>query len=196
MVMQKSDLKDGMIVKYRNGKKRMFVNNILLSTNNYNVLDNYREDLTNEAIDTHDIVEIFEFEEGSLEDLLHNYTLKPIWKRDETDWSKVPFGTRVRVWDEETYGEKFEGKFLEYAPEHDEYPFRVYTEEDKDIGLWGHCELIEEPKEEITYEEVYENYTVDCNKWNDAHKSCMGCINFADDCAIKFILNNYNVTRK
>lgn len=192
--MDKSDLKDGMIVEYKNGKRRLFINNILLDTNNYNNLDNYREDLTNEFIDDHDIVKIFEFKEGALEDVLYKFKLKLIWERKEMDWKNVPFGTRVRVWDDE---EEYEGKFLEYYKEddYDKSPYMVYITGSNDFW-WKNCELIEEPAEEVTYEEIYSNNREYCRKYTTTDV-CVNCkYNKYEDCTIEYILQNYNMTRK
>lgn len=194
MVMQKSDLKNGMIVEISNGDRFIVIDNFILG-NTWNNLNSYNEDLTEKCIDKCDIVKVYKVTCGrTLDKILkpnESFGVELIWERNETDWSKVPFGTRVRVWDEETYGEKFEGKFLEYAPEHDEYPFRVYTKEDKDIGLWGNCELIEEP---ISYEEIVFEYNKHCSSKESV---CEGCNYIYDkDCTVSYMVDNYNITRK
>ena len=137
--MKKSDLKDGMIVEYRNGIRRMVLRDELLGAEFYNSLEHYDEDLIIESNKNLDIVEVFEFEYGSLESVLSSKNLKSIWKRRNTNWSEVPFGARVRCWDGEAM-EKLEGLFLEYIP-YDEYKFRVYTGEYNPIE-YEYCELI------------------------------------------------------
>ena len=137
--MKKSDLKDGMIVEYRNGNRRMVLRDELLGIETYNGLEYYDEDLINESNEMFDIVKVFEFEHGSLRSVLSSKNLKSIWKRRNTNWSEVPFGARVRCWDGEEM-EKLEGLFLEYIP-YDEYKFRVYTGEYNPIE-YEYCELI------------------------------------------------------
>ena len=139
--MKKSDLKDGMIVEYRNGNRRMVLRDELLGVEIYNGLEYYYEDLTNKSNEMLDIVEVFEFERGSLKSVLSSKNLKSIWKRRNTNWSEVPFGARVRCWDGEAM-EKLEGLFLEYIPYDDfGYKFRVYTGEYNPIE-YEYCELI------------------------------------------------------
>lgn len=139
--MKKSDLKDGMIVEYRNGNRRMVLRDELLGVGIYNKLEHYDEDLIIKSNKSLDIVEVFEFEYGSLESVLSSKNLKSIWKRQNTDWSEVPFGARVRCWDKDMT-EKLEGLFLEYTP-YDSfgYKFRVYTGKNAPIE-YEYCELI------------------------------------------------------
>lgn len=188
--MKKSDLKDGMIVELRNGDMCIVIGDRLLDLTTYIDLVSYNDNLT--CTDTEfDVIRVYENKDMcGLDDKCNIERLNLIWERKEVDWSKVPLGTKVRVWDEETYGEKFEGKFLEYAPEHDEYPFRVYTKEDKDIGLWGNCELIEEP---VTYDELKEAFNNYC-----AGRRCTDCKYETNTYASRdnYMLQNYNVTRK
>ena len=63
----------------------------------------------------------------------------------ETDWKKVPFGTKVRVWD---YNDKCKlvGRFLTYDEDDAEMPFLIFIEEDKDTMWFKNCEIIEEDK--------------------------------------------------
>ena len=189
--MRKSDLKDGMIVEYRNGERKFVFENVFYGLNGFASFECYDDNLLAKDLTTlFDIVKVYKKTRDSFGSMLKDSKLELIWERDETDWSKVPFGTRVRVWDFEN-DIRLEGKFLGYNEEHN-HPYNVFVDTTKS-KIWRNCELMEEP---ITYEEIYENYTSECDKWNDDHKSCQGCDNFANDCAIQFILNKYNVTRK
>lgn len=146
--MKKSDLKNGMEVVLRNGKHRLFfndnfyiinkVNNELEKTTNICL---YSDELTNWDEDW-DIIKVYY--EGVL-----------VWERhNETDWTKVPFGAKVRAWDEDCYGKRefeVEGKFLgyeenKYGDEPPSLPFLIYYEDETgiDTGWFQYCKLIEE----------------------------------------------------
>ena len=59
----------------------------------------------------------------------------------KTDWSKVPFGTEVRAWDDK---DKVVGRFLYYDKEDEESPFLVFLEFVSRAYWFDHCELIKE----------------------------------------------------
>ena len=90
--MNKSDLKDGMVVTIRGGQqcilieRNLFKNNFTLNS----TLFDYNEDLTHKKNKNNDIVKVFDIGK-----------LKELWKREEVDWDKVPVGTKVKVSDDE-----------------------------------------------------------------------------------------------
>ena len=62
----------------------------------------------------------------------------------ETEWSKVPFGAKVRAWwagDGET---KYIGKFLACDEADKELQFLVFIEHGPDAQWFDCCEIIEE----------------------------------------------------
>lgn len=140
--MKKSDLKDGMIVELRNGDICIVLGDKLLDTNDYAYIDGYDDDLTDEYQKDLDIVKVYKDKSlCGLESRYERDNLKLLWEReDKIDWTKVEFGTKVRVWDK---GESlaYEGLFLEYVSEDEECPFRVYSEDIKDVVMWECCEL-------------------------------------------------------
>ena len=130
--MNKSDLKNGMIVVLRRGVTRVIIGKCLVDddVNICNILENYNDDLTHmNNCKSEDIMKIIHGD-------------KIIWER-KVDWKNVPFGTKVRVWD---YNEKTKlvGRFLTYDEDDEETPFLVFVEDEKRAYWYKHCEIIEE----------------------------------------------------
>lgn len=79
-----ADLKDGMVVKYRNGDKRMVINEALIGEDGYADRYCFREDLTHRYFKDLDIVGVYEIQEYSnFADMLSDYNLELIWERKE-----------------------------------------------------------------------------------------------------------------
>lgn len=192
--MELKDLKNGMIVELRKGNRFIIVNNYMLGDTWY-ILDGYNNDLTDKHDEKNDIVKIYEVVSG----YAINYILKPssdygvklLWERKEIDWSKVPFGTKVKCWDCDY--DILEGKFIRYKKDEDLFKFEVLVEGEEEIG-WKYCELVEDTETEVpTYGEIdiaFENY---CRGQQDG---CSKCEIRAENCEIEYILKNYNVTKK
>ena len=130
--MRKSDLKNGMIVTLRRGVEKIIIGSCLFNEDGIttSTLNCYNDDLT--YINNCTNEDIMKIEYGG----------KVIWERVE--WEKVPFGTKVRVWN--NYNEdKQIGRFLMYdkEDEDDKSPFLVFIEDEKGTEWFNHCELIE-----------------------------------------------------
>ena len=129
--MNKSDLKNGMIVTLRRGVDRVIIGERLFEEEGFitSTLKNYNDDLTHmNNCKNEDIMKI-------------EYGGKVIWERVE--WDKVPFGTKVRVWDDD--GEVDYGRFILYDEETCEnMPFLVFVEDEKDVLFFKYCEIIVE----------------------------------------------------
>ncbi|MCC3870265.1 hypothetical protein [Terrisporobacter mayombei] len=199
--MNKSDLKDGMIVELKKGTRFMLVNDCLYNEKNDYNLSHYNDKL----ICTHitkilDIVKVYtidiskfvknEFDSIKLKDMLEDKYLKLIWKREEIDWSKVPIGTKVLVSD--TKINWFNGIFLRKI-EHSKNDncFRIVNLSG-DVERWKYCKLAEETKEKVTFSDIDK----EMNKYCDEHNESEICSKRCDSCGMKYILDNYNVTRK
>ena len=129
--MNKSDLKTGMIVTLRREAERVIIGERLFEEEGFitNTLKNYNDDLT--YINNCKNEDIMKIEYGG----------KVIWERVE--WDKVPFGTKVRVWDDD--GEVDYGRFILYDEETCEnMPFLVFVEDEKDVLFFKYCEIIVE----------------------------------------------------
>ena len=130
--MNKSDLKTGMIVTLRRGVERVIIGERLFEEEEgfiTSTLKNYNDDLT--YINNCKSEDIMKIEYGG----------KVIWERVE--WDKVPFGTKVRVWDDD--GEVDYGRFILYDEETCEnMPFLVFVEDEKDVLFFKYCEIIVE----------------------------------------------------
>lgn len=146
--MKKSDLKSGMVVKFRYGNSMfMLIDNVFCSVDGrgYVKLDSYNENMCNiKDGNQWDIVEVYKCRHTNLMYCFLENKLNLIWVRElYTDWSKVPFGTKVRCWDNNKSRAK-EGKFLAYKNK-SYYPFRVYIdlEDYNEEVAWKYCELVE-----------------------------------------------------
>ena len=130
--MKKSDLKTGMIVTLRRGVERVIIGERLFEEEEgfiTSTLKNYNDDLT--YINNCASEDIMKIEYGG----------EIIWERVE--WDKVPFGTKVRVWDDD--GEVDYGRFILYDEETCEnMPFLVFVEDEKDVLFFKYCEIIVE----------------------------------------------------
>lgn len=193
--MKKNELKDGMLLELRDGDRFILVNNLMLGNTWYD-LNSYNSDLTDACNRKYDIVKIYEIFAGySINHILIPNTvdgIKLLWERKEVDWSKVAFGTKVKVWD--FVGDEIcEGKFIRCNDSEDLYKFDVFVEDEESMS-WRNCELIEDADKEIpTYGEIdikFENY---CRGQVDG---CSKCEIRAENCEIEYILKNYNVTKK
>lgn len=103
----KADLRDGMIVAYANGKRRLVLNNFLIGKDGYYDLKYYSEDLKNKDDSDKDIVRIFKITMATTFDYIcHSSNLKLIWERTET--KKYMTSEEMRKKLEELTGEKIE----------------------------------------------------------------------------------------
>lgn len=130
--MNKSDLKNGMIVVLRRGVTRVIIGKCLVDddVNICNILENYNDDLTHmNNCNSEDIMKI-------------EYGGKVIWERIE--WENVQIGTKVRAWDSDD--DKLVGRFI-YYEEGYEFPFLVFVEDEKETYWYRYCEIIEEEDE-------------------------------------------------
>lgn len=81
----KADLKSGMVVEYRNEKRRLVVNDMLIGEGGYLSIDSLDEDLKSIIYSPNDIMRIYRIKEArTFEDILKNNNLELIWERTET----------------------------------------------------------------------------------------------------------------
>lgn len=96
--MEKSDLKDGMIVEYKDGKFGLKLGARIISQNEHLELEDLEENLTTtNELDV--IVRVYEsVNVHFFSEINDKSKLKLIWERPrEIDWTKVPKFTKVRV---------------------------------------------------------------------------------------------------
>ena len=134
--MNKSDLKNGMIVTLRRGVERIVIGIYLFDEqgDSTGTLNCYNNDLT--YINNCTSEDIMKIEYGG----------EIIWER-KIDWSEVPFGTKVRAWWADSKV-KYTGRFLAYDDNDTELPFLVFIEHIPDTNWYGFCEIIEEGEDE------------------------------------------------
>ena len=81
----KADLEDGMVVKHRNGDKRMVISEALIGEDGYADRNCFREDLTHRYFKDLDIVGVYAIQEyNNFADMLSDYNLELIWERTES----------------------------------------------------------------------------------------------------------------
>ena len=199
--MNKRELKNGMCFKTRNNNwydiirgevfKMTYEEHSLKYKDTLKVFINrYDEELKSNHSDRFDIMEVHD-SDGEL-----------IWKRDEVDWSKIKFGTKVIAWNDLHEDSKVEGLFLSLSPTAREPRFLVYYETNDCYGnpighanIFDKCKLIEEPKGEVTLDELILEH-------DELHKSCdrncMSCKynDWDANCMLLWILDNYEIIRK
>lgn len=175
--MQKSDLKDGMVVTIRGGQqcilieRNLFKNNFTLNS----TLFDYNEDLTHKKNKNNDIVKVFDIGK-----------LKELWKREEIDWNKVPVGTKVLV--KFDYDDKYKEEI--FLCSNGDGDYLTYN---RTVGLqrWNYCKLAEQAKE-VTKEELKKEYL----DFMEPEANGYECNEEEIECLTEWILDYYNVTRK
>lgn len=81
----KADLKDGMVVEYRDGKRRLVLNNFLIGKDGYFDLSNYSENLKDKNSSDRDIVRVFKINiVTTLDYIFRTENLELIWERTES----------------------------------------------------------------------------------------------------------------
>lgn len=102
----KADLKDGMVVEYRDGKRRLVLNNFLIGKDGYFDLSNYSENLKDKNSSDRDVVGVFKVNiVTNLDYIFRTENLELIWERTE---SKKMTTEEMRQKLEELTGEKIE----------------------------------------------------------------------------------------
>lgn len=153
--MRKSDLKDGMIVEYRNGLRRFVLGDKLLGEHGNANIEEYDEELKYiDGESTLDIVKVYTVESSlcvAIGSIFLNKHLNLIWERvKEIDWAKVPFGTWVIVADHKEELNVDDGEyvmFVGYNPKLETYPFIVTHSEKDDASSYAYCMI--DPSQEI-----------------------------------------------
>ena len=87
--MTKSDLKDGMVVEYRNGEKRLVLNDKLMGQDFSNTFEQYAENLTSNNGSYYDIVKIYSSRANIIKFLFEKQFLNLIWTRKEKSDAEI-----------------------------------------------------------------------------------------------------------
>lgn len=130
----KSDLKDGMVVEYRNGKRRLVLNNRLIGKDGYYELNKYKEDMKVEESSERDIMRVFKIViTTTLSRIFHIENLELIWERKEV---KRMTAEEMRQKLEEITGEK-----IEIEPSRGEMMARLYQYCDECSNCYTKCSI-------------------------------------------------------
>lgn len=81
----KSDLKDGMVVEYADGRRRMCLNDKVMGNSCYIPLINFNDDLSNNKDNDNDIVKVYNSSAYTLNDYWKDKYLTLIWERPEEE---------------------------------------------------------------------------------------------------------------
>lgn len=198
--MIKSDLKNGMVVELRNGRRLLVMDNLLFDKKFIKEveLNDFTDTLIYIGLNKEfDIIKVYKDVRAFIET-----NCKPIWKREEVDWSKVPVDTKVLVSNSDKNGLDFEDSFVRrYFAKYENGMFYTYaqgtdswTSESYCYSLvpWKYCKLAEEPKEKVTKEELKEEYL----DFMEPEFNGYECDEEEIECLTEWLLDNYNVTRK
>lgn len=184
--MNKSDLKNGMVVELRNGRRLLVMDNLLFDKKFIKEVE--LNDFTDALIyiglnKEFDIIKVYKNVRAFIET-----NCKPIWEREkDINWSKVPIGTKILF--SINGGEYTEGLFIKKDGNKfivcDDIKNRLFTS-------CNYCKLAEEPKEKVTFYDIEKEMNQYCYDQNE-HRICQ---QECDTCVMKYILDYYNVTRK
>lgn len=87
--MKKSDLKSGMILETRRGKRYLFINNEMLGVDGFLRFSSYYEDLKNKIVKDYDVIKVYKRNQSkSLQNILEDKYLTLIWERKEIELTK------------------------------------------------------------------------------------------------------------
>lgn len=123
--MKRSDLKDGMIVEYKDGKFGLKLGARIISQNEHLELEDLEENLTT-TNELEVIVRVYEsVNVHFFSEINDKSKLKLIWERPrEIDWSKLPRWIKVQVKDypEEPWRNAY---FIRLDDSNEDYPYKV-----------------------------------------------------------------------
>lgn len=193
--MNKNDLKNGMFFEMRNKSRFLILNNEIYleginlyeySSNLHYFLVSYNDDMCSMNDNEYDIMEVF------------NSCNESIWKRDKVDWSKIPRDTKVYV--RQNQEDEWELRYFTCYENNKFYTYSngrtFWSDSFVDLEKWNYCELVEEPKKEmiVSAKDLHKAFRTMC----ESHPRCDCCdYNYSvGTCEFKWILDNYNVTRK
>lgn len=81
----KADLKDGMVVEYRDLLRRVVIGNSLVGENGHNILDNYNDTLLSLRYSDNDIIKVYEIKQPyAFSAMMKDRNLRLIWNRFNT----------------------------------------------------------------------------------------------------------------
>lgn len=188
--MNKSDLKNGMFFEMRNKSRFLILNNEIYLENIYRYeyskklhyfLESYNDDMCSMDDDKYDIMRVLDLDDNLL------------WKRDEIDWNKIPRDTKVYV--RQNQEDEWELRYFTYYENNKFYTYSngrtFWSDSFVDLEKWNYCELAENPKKEITKNELQEKFDNFCRNCHECEYSKTEL-----DCKLCWIFDNYNLTRK
>lgn len=199
--MNKLSLKPGMVVETRDGVLRIFIGDSLYDIRDYRgylILSDYNDRLyynySSGYTNIFDIMKVYKDSE-----IIYNQDIKPIWVRDETDWSKVPVDTLVEV----SIHSDLRNASLRYFAKYDEETNQIICFNDgktskttKHMSSWEYGRIVEMPKQEegnYSVERLQALFEKFCTG-----RLCEECKYDAtsDSCELGWVVDNYDVINK
>ena len=127
--MKKNELKSGMVVEYRDGDKRLVIDNDLIGDDGHLTLTNYNDYLKNGLFSDLDIIKVYKYKSPCpFNALLENNNLDIIWEREEIKLTDRDIEILKSL---KALGFKFLARDSEYVGEYDslysysEKPYKV-----------------------------------------------------------------------
>lgn len=196
--MNKLSLKPGMVVETRDGALSIFVGDCLYNIRDYReylFLVDYTDNLYHEGVNIFDIMKVYKDSE-----IIYNQDIKPIWVRDETDWSKVPVDTLVEV----SIHSDLSDTSLRYFAKYDEETEQIICFNDgktskttKHMTAWSYGRIVETPKQEdsCSYKQLQILFDEFCGSM-----PCEECKYYDGygytSCELGWLVDNYDVIQK
>lgn len=189
--MNKSDLKDGMMLRLRNNNIYSLLHGYLLelkSDDSYKIIasmEDYDDEFKNcnVSLDDSSVLDVMK---------VYDKDMNELWEsKKEIDWNKVPLGTKVLYsYDNEDW---FKGYYLNYLPESTKSHYVLNLNRTSSHSSM-YCILIEDKKEEIETDELLDDHQDYCDviRYTDECTHYSNC----STCRLDYILSNYNITRK
>ena len=203
--MVKSDIKNGMSFKTRYGDKCYIIDSKVYRNSDKDesilglwgsleeCLESYNDELLVLYASPHgaDIMEVYDTENNL------------VWERQEIDWTKIPVDTKVLVrnshnhrWDKRYFAKYENGKVFTFINGYSSWSV-INTNY---ITSWKYARLAEteEHRKEVTLQEIEKTFTKFCKNQRKVScgRGCSECIYIGTSCKIKWLLDNYNVTKK
>ena len=151
--MNKNDLKNGMFFEMRNKSRFLILNNEIYleginlyeySSNLHYFLVSYNDDMRSMNDNEYDIMIVKDVDDNV------------IWERDKVDWSKIPRDSKVYV--RQNQEDEWELRYFTCYENNKFYTYSngrtFWSDSFVDLEKWNYCELAENPKKEITRNEL------------------------------------------
>lgn len=88
----KEELKDGMLVQYRDGSFRLVLNGLLMGETRHDTMNDFDSDLTCKLYDAYDIMKVYKSMAHCFSELYEESCMELIWSRDRLEPKEMTMG--------------------------------------------------------------------------------------------------------